>query len=212
MKYLILFLLVTVSIQAQESSWEEVDKKEDITVFVRKSEGSKLKEVKIIGQIQCPLSELVKALEDVDSHGEWVKSTIESRTLDKTAVNDFHYYISTNMPYPVKDRDVVIKYHRTQDPTTKVVNITFDGVNGKLEKQGKLVRIPFFKAYYNITPTKDNIINLEYYFKVDPGGSIPNWIANMAMTKGPMDTIESLFALIRSGHYKGAVVDGVVGL
>lgn len=209
MKCTILLLLCFLSLQAQESGWEEVDRKEDITVFVRKAEGSKLKEVKIKGKITCPLSELVKALEDVDAHGKWVKSTIESKTLDKAAVNDFHYYISTDMPYPVKNRDVVIHYYREQDPATKKVRINFDGVSDKLDAQKKFVRIPFFKAYYNITPKANKVQELEYYFKVDPGGSIPNWIANMAMTKGPMDTIESLFELIRSGHYKGAVVEGV---
>lgn len=205
------FIIVSIlfSFCAEAQSWEMVKETKEMTVHVRKTEGSDLKEVKIISSIKCPMNELVMALEDVESHKEWVKSTIDSRLLGRTDAANFDYYISTDMPYPVKDRDVVIRYSRSQDHSTKVVTNSYQNMDGKMDKQKKLVRIPFFKAGYVLTPHHDGKIDLEYQFKVDAGGTIPQWIVNMAVTKGPVDTIESLFDLIESGHYKGVDVEGV---
>ncbi len=204
---LCLFLIMTFSLTAQE--WEIVKETSEMKVYVREASDSKLKEVKIVSSITSTMSELVMALEDVESHKDWVRSTIDSKYLEKTDAANFYYYISTDMPYPVKDRDVVIKYNRSQDTTTKVVTNSYEGVDGKMEEEKKFVRIPFFEAGYTLVPKSSGLIELEYLFKVDVGGTMPQWIVNMALTKGPVDTIESLFELIRSGHYKGVTVEGI---
>ena len=50
---------------------------------------------------------------------------------------------------------------------------------------------------------------MEYYMKVNPGGLLPAWLVNLAVTKGPMDTMESLFELVESGYYENAIVHGL---
>lgn len=212
MKQLLILSVLSISFNIQAQDWEMVKETSEMQVYVRKAEDSKLKEVKINSSISCPMSELVMALEDVESHKDWVKSTIDSKYVEKTDAANFYYYISTDMPYPVKDRDVVIKYNRSQDPNSKVVTNSYKGVADKMEPQKKFIRIPFFEAGYTLVPSAGGKIDLEYLFKVDVGGTMPTWIVNMALTKGPVDTIESLFELIRSGHYKGIAVEGITEL
>lgn len=212
MRILIILLAISTSFSLHSQDWEMVKETSEMEVYVRNAGDSKLKEVKIKSSISCPMSELVMALEDVESHKDWVKSTIDSRYVEKTDAANFYYYISTDMPYPVKDRDVVIKYNRSQDANTKVVTNSYEGVADKMEVQKKFIRIPFFEAGYTLVPSEGGKIDLEYLFKVDVGGTMPKWIVNMALTKGPVDTIESLFELIRSGHYKGVTVEGIVEL
>ena len=206
--HIISIILLVVSV-GHAQSWELVKETDEMSVHVREDDSNNLKEVKIVSAIKCPMNELVMALEDVESHKDWVKSTIDSKLIEKQGPANFHYYISTDMPYPVKDRDVVISYSRTQDAVTKVVTNTYENIDGKMDKQKKFVRVPFFRAGYTLTPDENGTIGLTYTFKIDAGGSIPQWIVNMAVTKGPVDTIESLFELIKSGHYKGADAQGV---
>lgn len=210
MKLIIINLFICLTFVVDVSEWELVKEKDGIRVYVRKSESNPNKEVKIKGQIACSMSELVAALEDVEAQKDWVKSTIDARYISKQAPNHFLFYISTDFPYPVKDRDVVIEYNRVQDLATKVVNINYEGVHGKEKTFDKFVRIPQFKASYTLTPQANGLIDVDYYLSADIGGTIPKWIVNMAITKGPVDTIESLFDLIKSGHYKDVKLIGVV--
>jgi len=211
MKYVVIaFLMLSIGSATAQASWELVDRKEDITVYVRKQEGSAIKEVKIEGKINCDLSELVKALEDVEGQTAWVESTIETKILNKRDAGHFVFYQSTDMPYPVKDRDVVLQYNRTQNPSTKTVSIEFQNVDGQVDLDDDFVRIPSIYSSYTLKPDPAGHISLDYFLKIDVGGKMPKWVVNMAITKGPIDTIQSLFDLIRSGHYKGVSVDGVV--
>lgn len=211
MKYVIAaFLIVLGSSLMAQADWELVEQEEDMTVYVRMHEGSKVKEVKVEGRIKCELSELVKALEDVEGQTAWVESTIEASILNKQDAANFIFYQSTDMPYPVKDRDVVLQYSREQDPNTKTVTIEFKNIEGQKDIHEDFVRIPDIYSGYTLKPDGAGHVSLNYILKIDPGGKMPKWVINMAITKGPIDTIRSLFDRIKSGHYKGVIVEGVI--
>jgi len=204
-----LIALFATEVGAQ-ADWEVVKNKQDLKVFVRKQEGSAFKEVKIEANISCSLSELVQALEDVESQSDWVESTKEARILEKSGSGSFVFYQGTDMPYPVKDRDVVMQYTRSQDPNSKVVSIDFVSVADKLPINKSYVRIPELHSSYSLTPSPNGNIAIEYLLKIDVGGKLPKWVVNMAITKGPIDTMEALFSAIKAGKYRGATIDGVV--
>lgn len=205
----IIFVLLSFSLFSQEG-WELVKEKEDMTVYIRQLEGSDFKEVKIDGKIACTLSEIVKAIEDVEAQSDWVESTIEAKILERKSSGTFVFYQGTDMPYPVKDRDVVMQYTRNQDPQSKEVQIDFTNVEGYKEKNSKYVRIPELHSSYKFVPEADGVISVNYKLKIDVGGKMPKWVVNMAITKGPIDTMEALFDAIRKGKYTDAVVDGVI--
>ncbi len=202
------FFLFSLSLSGQDG-WEMVKQKEDMTVYIRQPEGSAFKEVKIDGQIKCTLSEIVKAIEDVEAQSDWVESTIEAKILERKSSGTFVFYQGTDMPYPVKDRDVVMQYTRTQDPQSKEVQIDFVNVEGYKEKSSKYVRIPELHSSYKFIPEEDGNISVNYKLKIDVGGTMPKWVVNMAITKGPIDTMEALFEAIRKGKYTDAVIEGV---
>jgi len=192
-----------------QSKWDIVKQTDDITVFTRKSENSKYKEVKITMTIKCTMNELVAALEDVDAHKDWVPYTIDSKMVKKDSNSEFYYYVSSDFPFPAKDRDVVIYYEREQAADSKVVITRSEAAPEVLPKSDGFVRVPVFSSTYVLTPLDDGIIDIEYLLKVSPGGKIPAWIINLGVTKGPIKTMESLIKLIDSGKYSNYDVEGV---
>jgi len=205
----IIFLCLFTSGLCAQSDWELVKEKKDLKVYVRKLAGSAFKEVKIDGRISCSLSEIVHALEDVESQSEWVESTIEARILETHGTGAFRFYLATDMPYPVKDRDVILNYNRTQNPDTKNVTIKFNSVSDDLSASKDYVRIPELHSSYVLSPSPDGNISIQYLLKVDVGGKMPKWVVNLAITQGPIDTMEALFSAIQSGKYKGGSVAGL---
>ena len=189
--------------------WELVKQTTDLSIYVRYVEDSAIKEVKIDGNLTCELKELVAALEDIPGQKEWLMRTMDAYILDDNGFGQFSYYLSTDLPFPVKDRDIIVAYKRSYDPTAKKLEIAYHDLKDRLPENNKLVRIPTMQARYLITEKADNVITLEYYLKIDIGGVIPNWVVNMAITKGPESTMNSLFEIIRSGKYKNAEVLGL---
>lgn len=204
----ILLALMSIDVDAQ-SNWKIVKETEDITVFTRKSDNSKYKEVKITMTIKCTMNELVAALEDVDAHKEWVPYTIDSKMVKKNSESEFYYYVSSDFPFPAKDRDVVIYYEREQAVDSKVVITRSEAAPEVLPTEDGFVRVPMFSSTYVLTPQENGIIDIEYLLKVSPGGKLPAWIINLGVTKGPIKTMESLVKLIDSGKYADYNVSGI---
>lgn len=192
-----------------QGEWDIVKQTDDITVFTRKSDNSKYKEVKITMTIKCSMNELVAALEDVDAHKDWVPYTIDSKMVKKDSDSEFYYYVSSDFPFPAKDRDVVIFYEREQAKDSKVVITRSEAAPEVLPEADGFVRVPLFSSTYVLTPLEDGIIDIEYLLKVSPGGKIPAWIINLGVTKGPIKTMESLVDLISSGKYANHNVAGI---
>ncbi len=193
-----------------KGDWKLVREKKDISVFARKLEESEFKEIKVVGQVRSDMSEIVAALEDVEAQEEWVIRTIDAYAISDDGAGHIDYYISTDMPFPISDRDLIVSYEREQDPSTKVVKTHSTVADHDIVLQDGFVRVPHFESTYTLTPIGDDLVQVEYYMMIDPGGDLPVWLVNMAAAKGPYDTIRSLFDLIQSGTYEDAVVSGVV--
>ena len=211
MRSLLLFILCFVIFSSDLSSqdWKVFKENDRIKVLTRKPKESKYDQIKIIATIQAPLSEVVKALEDVEYHKEWVYATEESRFVKKSGAYNFDYYVKMDMPFPVKDRDVVIKYKRIQNDDNSVL-ITAQANNLIMEPTDGLVRIENFESTYQLTPQTKGQVEVVYFMAADPGGSVPAWVVNLFTTKGPIKTMESLIELVESDHYKGVEIEDLV--
>lgn len=210
MKLLFTIFLFISFVFVQSDGWELVNEANNTKVYTREVDDSKYEQIRIVTKIKAPISEIVNALEDVNYHQEWVYETEQSNLLKKNAVGDFEYYAIMNMPFPVKDRDVVIGVNRKQDPITKVVNIKSVALEKRMEENPELVRIKNFISRYNISPQDNGWVEVDYFMSADPGGKLPAWIVNMFTVKGPVATMQSMVKLINSDYYKGKKVEGII--
>ena len=149
------------------------------------------------------------AIEDVEGQKAWVESTLESEIIEKYDDSHFIFYQSTNMPFPVKDRDVVLEYSRIQNPETKTVHIEFNTIKGKMKVKDNFIRVPMSHSSYTIKSNSDGYTTFDYFIKVDVGGSLPQWLVNLAMSTSITSTIQALYDYIKSDPYNGIVLDGV---
>ncbi len=203
-----LLLCMVHLLPAQE--WKLVEHKDNIIVHTRKLDGQSIKDLKINTTFNTTISELVAALEDFSVDQSWVKNTIFSRKLEELSVSQFYFHTATDLPFPAKDRDAAVLYTRVQDPDTRVVRIDYEGAADKVPVDADYVRVPSLTAYYILTPISASQIDVEYYLRTDPGGSIPNWIINMALSIGPTETMQALREVLSSGRYAEARVPGLI--
>ncbi len=210
MKHLLIFTLFTLFVGSSTSDdWKLVKDKEDFKVYIRKPEGGNFEQIKIIALTSSPMNAIVAALEDVDKHKDWVYATGESYVIERRTQADFDYYVTVEMPFPVKNRDLTIKYSRTYDPSSGVVLIESTGISGLKDEVKNYVRIKEFYSTYTLTPQENGKIEIEYFLNANPGGSLPAWVVNLVTTKGPTETMRSLLDLLETGEYDNRVVSGL---
>lgn len=203
--FTLLFCSLIYSNLASQQDWQLVREESDMNIFERKPTNSKFKQVKIKTTINAPLSKVVAILEDISNQKNWMYGTKEVTLLPQE--NEVITYMITDMPFPIKDRDIVIKYERYQDPNTRVVNTKTTAVNGYKPLTDKFERIKDFTSTYKLVPLENGLTQVEYYLEADPGGNLPAWVVNLFTTKGPSESMKSLIELAESEDYNGRAED-----
>ena len=206
----IICLLLSLGATAQ-SDWKKTKEEDGIAVYFRDAADSDIKEIRIELDIETTLSGLMAALHDIDSYSQWVYKMPEAREVltDRSGVNEVYYYSRSDFPWPLNDRDMVVRSTYEQHPTTGVIVSRSVAVPDALPREADNVRIEYMDITWKITPKPTGGVHIEYFFKSDPGGALPAWLINLALDKGPMGTFRGLRKELTKPKYRYVTVPGI---
>ncbi len=170
---------------------------EGIKIYVRPSQHSNLKELKTVTRYKTSLSNLVALIADKESYPKWVYGCSKSYILKRVKENETYHYQQTDTPWPLSNRDMVVHNIVLQDSVSKVVTIKSKGYPEYIPHNASVVRVPEFSAYWKFTPLPNDEVEVEYFMSLDPGGEIPDWVVNIAVSEGPVKTLKNMEALLR---------------
>jgi len=211
MKYILPFcfslLFAIVAIAQEPGPWELKKEKKDIKVFVRDNPASPIKELKMKFTVEASMSAIVLLLQDVAAIPDWVYKCPEAYHLKKVSNSEEVYYNRMDFPWPLDDRDLIVRNRMVQNPITKVVRSeSFNEPTYIPEKDG-LVRIPKLHLWWEFTPRGNGVVDVEYFLSSDPGGMIPAWMINLAIDQGPTQTIKAFRKTLQDPKYRDARLD-----
>ena len=173
-------------------NWKQEKDKDGIKVYVSELKDSKFKAVKVECTLTGSYAKLVAILIDVTHNSDWVYNSKTNTILKQNNPLDFIYYTETHLPWPMSNRDAIIHLRIRTDSLPKFLYISGSGEPKYIaEKSGK-VRVPSYAANWRVTMPTPQTIQISYMVEVDPGGSIPAWIANMFVDKGPYESFKKL--------------------
>lgn len=181
-----------------QSEWELVTKEEDIEVFSRTRENATIKEIRITCEVKSSMDHMIDFLSNVPLYVDWVYKCDKSFLIKEESSNEFSYYISLDFPFPFDDRDLVINSKHWVDPTSGIYyshSVTGDYASYTDEVY---VHIYDFESQWNITPNPNGMLSIDYTAYSNPGGDIPIWLVNLAIAKGPLQTMKRFIQLVES--------------
>jgi len=206
-KFTVLIFIMFISASYAQEPWKVAIEKDAVRVWTREVADSKFKEYKGEMLVKSSLSCLVSLLDDVPNQKNWLYDITESKrlkTINKT--EGVNYFVQT-APWPVTDRDMIVKYKLSQNQKTKVVLIEMTGVKDYIaEKEGK-VRVPSMEGKWEFTPIGKGIIKVVYQMHSETGGSVPASIANASCVDIPFNTLKNMKKEIEKPVYKNAVIE-----
>ncbi|MDZ4846276.1 MAG: START domain-containing protein [Chitinophagales bacterium] len=174
-----------------QDGWQLERDKNGVKVYTRKTQTSNMKDSRAIAVVNSDTREVLNLLLDFENHWKWMDRIKISRTLKKISDNEFYVYYEALAPWPVSNRDVVTKYKVKLSPDGKVMLEAIGEPNYIPAKDG-IVRIPESISSWEIIPLENNKVQIIFTSHSDPGGSIPDWLANTTATDNPFNKLLKL--------------------
>lgn len=198
MKYLILTIFIITGNTKNyfdkaikdSNDWELVKNEDGIKVYTCQKEGSKIKEFKAITTVSTKMEVLEMLIEKVSDYPKWQANVTSARILNKVSQNEQYIYYTSDVPWPITDRDIALHWIKTNDNGT--ITYTLNCVPTFIEEQTDFLRIKEAKGIWQFVPTDNNKIEITYQFYGDPAGSLPNWIINLFIVDGPYETLKNI--------------------
>jgi hypothetical protein len=193
--------------QESESEWELERDREGIQVFTRPVEGSPYKEVRSVSQIEgVSLTSLVALIEDAEACPRWADKCAESYLVERLSETESLVYTHNDMPFPITDRDVVVRVRWAQNPESLQVTMQSSAVSEGVEKKRGRLRLTQANASWRFTPQLDGSIEISNRAHINPGSNIPGWFTNMLLVDTPFETMKSYLAEVVKPKYQAAQI------
>ena len=186
--------------------WNEAtyDKENDIRIFTRHVEGSDTLAFKAITHVTGRLTAGVALLQDAQRTKDWVFNCKIMEEIELISDTQGIYYMITNMPWPVKDRDSITETRVSQDQESLVVRVDMKARNDVFPSNDDFIRIKEMRGYWLFTPIEGNQIEVVYEAHADPGGGLPSWLVNSFLVDAPLNTLRGFRQLIGEEIYQKA--------
>lgn len=193
-KVLILFLafisLASFKRQAVDD-WVYEQEKKGIKVFTKKGKWGHLRDSKATMQVSATPAQMLATLTDFDNYTTWFPRCSKSRLVARLNENEAIVHLHFNAPWPVKDRDCVIRVKVEKDNNTGVITLLETSEPKYIREEADVVRIQQIQSLWKLTPKNGGTEVLNEYSS-NPGGSIPDWMTNTQSVENPMVTFENL--------------------
>ena len=195
----ILVLQLTFCASAQES-WNLVKDENGIKVYTRIEPGSEYKAFKAEMQVNCTIETIITVLKNTETVNSWVVNCKGVKLLNNES-NDQYYYIETSLTWPFESRDMV--YHfQYQNISAKQVKVIVTGLPGYIQPGEGIVRMAKADGYWLLSAIDANNTAVTYQMHVEPGGSIPAWLANPFIRNVPYSTFRELRTIVQKSGIK----------
>ena len=198
--HLVIVLSLVQIICFSQDNWSLKKDGNGVAVYTRKLNNEKYKEIRVKCVFNASVDELLKILQDVNHHKDWVYKTIKSYMLCWKSRDTLVYYSEISVPWPASNRDAVVQLTVARDSLNKNYKIEVRSFPNLIPVKSNIIRVPYSLASYNIIALPNNRISIDYILRVDPGGSLPAWLVNYTATIGPYNTFVKLKEMVEHGR------------
>lgn len=136
------------------------------------------------------------------THTDWLHSCEEAREL-RVEGDTVIAYERIDSPWPVSDRDVVLRSTRTALEGGGIRFEFRDTTEEDVPVTRRVVRMPHLSGSYDLRPVEGGT-RVVYTLDSDPGGRLPAWLVRDASRDLPYHTLENLRELAEAGPPPGS--------
>ena len=198
-------LVLVCLLSTPAAAWEEVGRQSGIVAERLEMSGRDLPIFRGRGEISASIYEVLAVVVDDSRRTEWLHKCLEARVIERISDREKIIYTRTDAPWPVDDRDVVMRGTVEVEEPGKVIITHFKGVRDRrVPVPEDTVRMKSLRGYYRLTALDAGRTHVEYVVDADPGGWLPDWLVSRASRELPLKTLLNLRRQVRRtrGRYE----------
>ncbi|MCH7667551.1 MAG: hypothetical protein IH936_16700, partial [Acidobacteria bacterium] len=134
--------------------------------------------------------EIAAWIEATHTYVDWQHNCEEARQIRREGSITIGYN-RIGSPWPVSDRDVVLRSTRTNLAGGGIRMDFRNTTDSEVPVNRGVVRMPRLIGSYDLTPVEGGTLVI-YTVDSDPGGSLPNWLVKQASKNLPYNTLKKL--------------------
>jgi len=188
------------------TEWKLKKEAGDLKIYTAAIENSDYNAVRVSCTVKGTFSQVIAVLFDIDRQKEWVFNDKSSKLLKRVQSNELIYYSEVNVPWPCTNRDF-IAHLKVDQPAANTVTIISHAEPAFIPEKSGIVRVKASSAQWTMTAIGNGQIKIDYVVQFNPAGSVPAWLTNMFVTKGPYETFSQLQNRMNMPAYKNAHFD-----
>jgi hypothetical protein len=173
--------------------WRHLTTKDGIEVSEREVPGRTFPVFRGVGTIEANLDDVFAVLSDVDRYTEWMHKCVDAREVRRESETVRYIYNRTDAPWPVRDRDVVVRSETIVMEPGRKVHVRFALVEEESMGPVKgVVRMRHLEGHYKLEALGPEQTRVEYQADADPGGRLPAWLVKRNTRDLPLHTLLKL--------------------
>ena len=194
---LISFLVFQNSLMFSQETWSLNRDTNGIKVYSKEIEGYNFKSFKAITTINGSVHDFVFTLADIANFPKWGHQIKSAKILERAGDTLQIYYSIAKAPFPYKDRDGIYLNRFKWKSDAKILMVEIEILSDYLDENEKYIRVKGY-GYWKIVVVSENSMEVTFSMQIDPGGSIPSWLANMFVDGTPYHTLLNIKNTIES--------------
>jgi len=175
--------------------WEQLGTSKGVKLGRKLMPNSELFAVR--GETTIPASpeKVASVICDPSRWKEWTRSMMGAGVIEDLSAQSRVVFQTFDLPFPVRDRDVVYQYEWRRNGQT----IEVEGRNATPVNAPKSigVRMNLVIGRWFLNPAPNNQTHLVLEILMDPRGSLPSWFVNLVQRNYPTDTLNALKAQVQ---------------
>ena len=200
-------LLCASSTVYADNVWRLRKDEDNIQVYTRKVDGSPFDAVRTVTVMQdVRLSALTALIIDAEACTNWASRCVESYVYQRLSESDAYVYTHSNMPFPIKNRDVLTHAIWSQEAASLTVRVDSEATTGILDEIAGRLRLTQLRLGWIFRPLESGAVEISNEAHIDPGSNLPGWIASLLLVSIPFETMRSFVLEVTKPEYQDAVI------
>ena len=177
----------------EQSMWEKINEEEDIQVFIKNIPDNPIIAVKGVTVFDANILKIAGIIKNNSRFKEWVPRLLKVNSINEFSPYEWTEYILLNSPWPLNDRELLLKKTMEIDENGKHISFNFHTIKSPLKPENNIyIRAEISEGSFILTSINENQTRIDVTTHVDLKGMIPDWIINYIQKFWPLRALKAL--------------------
>ena len=205
--FITLFAALLLPLTASASDWESLGVIDGVKVWKRTVPDSDLFAFKGEVVADVHIGKLLTVFRSSERRKDWVAKYADHETIKKGPAFE-EYWIRFSLPFPVTDRDYVLRSDAHEEPDRRTYHCRVESiVRDAMKEKDCCVRARVEGTKYRFEALPGGKTRLMVEVQTDPRGMLPDWLVNMIQKKWPSDTLNGLIREAKKARIDSSYAD-----